>query len=304
VEYDDIAAHFLTPAETPALEPQVPDTSARRLRDSLESIATIGWWSRSASESATEAGLDFFGAYVWGRAAPLGADVPPSVVVSSFGVFEPTMITGVLGAARSKVAHDAILKSRQAGAVAGLAAATPSIDLVAIEATGSRLLAVLLELDGTARPLFSALRALPVPSDPYGALWRAAELVREHRGDGHLAASVAGGLDGAEMNILTELWLGFAFGEYSSTRGFSPIQLTEAAVNLRERGWLNGENMLTISGRQVRDAIELATDVSQRALIDGLGDRLTPVISSARLISSAVLAARAAPSDARKRAAG
>ncbi len=46
-------------------------------------------------------------------------------------------------------------------------------------------------VDGMGRPLFSALRGLPVPDSPHGRLWRAAELVREHRGDGHLAAVVA-----------------------------------------------------------------------------------------------------------------
>ena len=69
------------------------------------------------------------------------------------------------------------------------------------------LLGALDGLDGVGRPLFSALRQLPVPIDPFGRAWRASELVREHRGDGDLAASVAAGLDMVTMNVLTELWL-------------------------------------------------------------------------------------------------
>ena len=282
----------------------MPNTPARRLRDSLESIATVGWWSRSASESAAEAGLDFFSAYVWGRAAALGSDVSPSVVESCFGVFESGMIGGVLVAARSTVSHEAILVARQTGAVTGLAASTGSIDPLVIETVGSRLLEGLSEIDGTGRPLFSGLRALPVPSDPHGRLWRGAELVREHRGDGHLAACVAAGLNAPEMNILTELWLGFPFGEYSRTRGFSGNRLAEASVSLQNRGWLKEENTLTTAGRTARAAIELATDESQQALIEELGDEVGPVISSATSIGSAILAARAAPADPRKRAAG
>ena len=304
MDYDDIAAHFLTPTGTPQPEPQLPDTPARRLRDAVESIATIGWWSRPASESASELGLDFFGAYVWGRAASLGADVSPSVVISSFGVFEPTTIEDVLTAARSKASHEDVLAARQSGAIAGLVAATHTVDDTVVETLGSRLLAALAELDGTARPLFSALRALPVPTDPYGTLWRAAELVREHRGDGHLAACVAAGLDAIDMNILTELWLGYPFGEYSATRGFSPTQLSAAAAHLRERGWLNTDDSLTGEGRKLRDAIEHGTDTSQRSLIEQLGGNLASVISSGRSITSAVLTACAAPADARKRAAG
>ena len=106
------------------------------------------------------------------------------------------------------------------------------------------------------------------------------------------------------MNILTELWLGYPFGEYSATRGFSPTQLSAAAAHLRERGWLDTRDSLTSEGRELRGLVELATDASQQALIDLLGDGLAPEISSARTISDAVLAARAAPADARKRAAG
>ena len=214
------------------------------------------------------------------------------------------MINSVLSSARSIASHEAILEARESGARAGLVAATGAIDPLVIEALGSRLLTALGELDGTARPLFSGLRALPVPNEPHGALWRAAELVREHRGDGHLAACIAAGLDAAEMNILTELWLGYPFGEYSSTRGFSPDRLTEASVRLRELGWLNAENSLTAAGRNVREAIELATDTTQRALIEALDDDLAWLISTATLIGAAVLAAHAAPADARKRAAG
>jgi hypothetical protein len=304
VEYDDIAAYFLTPTGIPVPEPLVPDSLARRLRDSMEPIATIAWWSRSASELATEEGLDFFSAYVWGRAASLGADVAPSVVASCFGVFESGTIEGVLAGARSKVSQEAILATRQTGAAAGLAASIGSVDLPAIEALGSRLLTALSGIDESARPLFSGLRGLPVPTDPHGAMWRAAELVREHRGDGHLAACVAAGLSPIEMNVLTELWLGYQLGEYSSTRGFTKDRLAEAARGLHDRGWLTVARSLSAEGRRVREAIELATDVSQQELIRSLGNDAEWIISSATLISSEILASHAAPADARKRAAG
>jgi hypothetical protein len=304
MEYDDLADYFLVPAATPIPAPAVPVTPARRLRDSLEPIATIGWWSRAASESAGALGLDFFSAYVWGRAASLGADVAPAVVVSAFGVFEPGMIEGVLTAARSTTSWSAILEARQAGGGGGLAAATGAIDGSEIEALSHRLLAGLGGLDGAARPLFSGLRSLPVPSDPHGRLWRAAELVREHRGDGHLAACLATGLDAAEMNVLTELWLGFPLGEYSATRGFPTARLEGAAASLQQRGWLDARPALTPYGRTAREAIEQATDASQAGLVAALGDDLDAVISSATAVTTAVLDAHAAPADARKRAAG
>jgi len=142
-----------------------------------------------------------------------------------------------------------------------------------------------------------------VPDGPYGRAWRVAELVREHRGDGHLAASVAAGLDAVTMNVLTELWLGYPPGEYSATRGFSPDRIEASVAGLRQRGWL-GDDGLTAAGRSARDAIEAATDRSQDALILALGDSIDTVITAASAIGSAVVAARAAPADPRKRAAG
>ena len=56
--YDDIAAIFLAPLDEPIPEPDVTATPARRLRDSLEPIATQGWWSRAAGEQLTELGID------------------------------------------------------------------------------------------------------------------------------------------------------------------------------------------------------------------------------------------------------
>ena len=84
--------------------------------------------------------------------------------------------------------------------------------------------------DAAGRPLFAGLARQPWPEDPYGRLWRACDLLREHRGDGHIAASIAAGLDPVAMNVLTELWVGMPFGTYSATRGWSADQLATAAA--------------------------------------------------------------------------
>lgn len=304
MDYDDIAAHYLVPPTDPIPAPELPISAARRLRDAIEPIATIGWWSRSASDEATAIGLDFFGGYVWGRAAAMGADVSPAVVVSAFGVFDSSLLTAVLTAAKATASSEDVLAHREAGAAAGLAAAASDIDAAVIESLGGRLSEALSDLDGAGRPLFSALRALPSPSDVYGRLWRAAEMVREHRGDGHLAACIAAGLDAVEMNILTELWLDYPLGEYSASRGFSPELIAEAAERLQSRGWMGENGALTADGKGVRESIEEATDRSQQALVDELGDDLEDLVALADTVGAAVLEANAAPADPRKRAAG
>lgn len=303
MDYDAIASIFLLPTADEIAPPSVPDSPARRLRDATEAIATIGWWSRSAADAVTALGHGFFDGYVWGRAASLGADVDQSVVISAFGVFNAALLGPVFVQARAISDRDTILAAREAGATEGLRQATVGIPLATIESCASMLLDALAPLEPGPRPLFGALQALPIPTDPYGRLWRAAELVREHRGDGHLAACVAAGLDMAEMNVLTEVWLGYRVGQYSSTRGFDASQLANAVGALESRGWMSNGH-LTAPGQVARDAIEAATDLAQHQLIRALGKNLEALCSQLDAVTAAVLAAHATPADPRKRAAG
>jgi hypothetical protein len=299
LSYDDIAEVYLAPLAEPIPAPVVGDSPARRLRDALEPIATQGWWSRAASDRLSALGLGFFDAYVWGRAASLGSPAP-AVVVATFGVFEPGLLSAVYSQGVAAAGRDDVLAARTAGATESMAALVSEAEAAAI---ADPLLAALAGLDGAARPLFSALRALPVPETAAGRLWRAAELVREHRGDGHLAAATVAGFDAASLNVFTELWLGYGFGEYSGTRGFGAEQLGAALAWLEDRGWVAGSS-LTPAGVGARLALEAATDASQAALVAALGDGLEDLIAAAEVVSERVLAAGAFPSDPRKRAGG
>jgi hypothetical protein len=297
--YDDIVSIFMATPETPFPEPVLPTTPARRLRDALEPIATQGWWSRPAGERVAALGLGFFDGYVWGRAAALGAPGAP-LVVATFGVFDPTMLGAVYEQAITVASRDDVLAARADGAAEAVASVV-SGDAAA--AVADPLLAALAVLDGMGRPLFSALRGLPLPGSPHGRLWRAAELVREHRGDGHLAAVVAAGVDRLSINVITELWVGYGVGEYSFTRGLDAEKLAATVASLEARG-LVADGALTPAGRTLRDGLEDATDVSQRQLIEALGDGIDPIIEATEAVSAAILAAKGFPTDPRKRAAG
>ncbi len=306
MDYDAIATYFLTPTGDPVHLPDVPTTPARRLRDSLEAIATVGWWSREAAAGATALGHGFFDGYVWGRAAALGADVAPAVVVSAFGAFNSALLAPVYSQAKTVSSAEAVLAARQSGAAGGLRAATKDVATDLVSSLAEMLLPAMLATSAGSRPLFAALQSLPVPDDPYGRLWRAAELFREHRGDGHLAACSVQGLGVAEMNVLTEVWLGYPVGEYSSTRGFSGDDLKAAVATLRSRGWLDDSSALTTKGRTARELIESMTDQSQDELVRLLGtaEDVERIIDDAEQVTRAILDHRAAPADPRKRYAG
>ena len=297
--YDDIVAAFIEPPAEAIPSPVLPNSSARRLRDALEPIATQGWWSRQAAERVSGLGPGFFDGYVWGRAAALG-EPSAATVVATFGVFDPAMLSAVYLHGSAQCSRDDILAARELGASESLAAV---VDAESAEAIAAPLLAAIDQLDALGRPLFSGLRSLPTPPTPHGRLWRAAELVREHRGDGHLGACVATGLDRIVINVLTEIWLGYAQGEYSASRGCSPADVDGAVQRLERRGW-TVDGSLTVEGRRVRDGVEAATDSSQDTLVAALGERLDEVVAGAAIVSAALLAARSFPHDPRKRAAG
>ncbi len=297
--YDDIAAHYFSDAGALMPAPALPDSPSRRLRDALEPIATQGWWSRPVADNMGALHLDFFGAYVWGRAASLGMP-SASCVVSAFGVFEPTFISNIYMATRDQVSRDDILTARADGASHAMTLVCSVDEATAITTALRRAME---SVDGCARPLFSGLRELEMPTTPQGQLWRLAEMFREHRGDGHLAACIAHGLSAIEMNIVTELWLGYELGEYSATRGFSKDALTDAMTSLQERGVVDGSH-LTSFGHSLRSQIEDATDRTQDEIMTSLGTLLEDIITAANEISFRIINYPSFPSDPRKRAAG
>jgi hypothetical protein len=215
-------------------------------------------------------------------------------------VFHPGLIAAVYEAGAASAGRDDILAARAAGGAASVGSVASDDECAPL---AESLLDALGGLDALGRPLFAALRSLPLPTSPSGRLWRAAELVREHRGDSHLAALVGAGLDAVEANVLTERWLGFGLGEYSATRGFGPDDLEAAVERLEARGWMRGHE-LTDAGRRARLGVEAATDAGQSALIDALGSRLDEVVEGTAEISARLIAAGSFPADPRKRAGG
>ena len=305
MDYAAAVEIFYAPAPADVATPGVvaSGTPARRLRDALEPIAMHDVWSASVNAAMAERGLDFFPAYVVGRAAPMG-EVTGAVVAATFGVFEPSVIAGMWDEGRAKLSPQEMvaLRDRVAGeslrATIGSAASEEAVVAVA-EVLERAIDAV----DGTGRVLFSALRAQPRLTDPYARLWRAADAVREHRGDSHIAASVVAGLDPVRMGVLSEVWVGYPVGEYSGTRAWPEEAHAAAVARLEADGHL-ADGKITPEGTAFRDAIEAATDVAQDDLLAAVGDDLASVVEQCNAWSQLCVEGSAFPPDIRKRAAG
>ena len=111
------------------------------------------------------------------------------------------------------------------------------------------------------RPLYAGHAELPWPDDPIVALWHAITLLREYRGDGHIAALVANGLSGLEA-LITHAATGIGFdADYARRlRGWSHDEWNAASEGLIARGLLDDAGELTAAGTELRSTIEDLTD--------------------------------------------
>lgn len=257
-------------------------------------------WSPSTQGALAEHGLDFLQAYVCGRGAVLG-DTPSAVVAATFAVFEPGLIDTAWSARPSGLAR--MIRARDSAASASLRAVLGDDDEAEVARVAGLLEEACASLDETGRTLFAALRAQPRHIDAYGRLWRAADVVREHRGDSHVAACVAAGLDPVRMNVLTELWVGYPLGEYSDTRGWPRARRDAAVAQLAADG-LVVDGALTPAGQAFREGLESATDTAQAELVAALGSDVEDVITCLDAWSARCIEAGEFPADPRKRAAG
>jgi hypothetical protein len=301
MDYDDAVATFASPrpAGTPLPEVVGAGGPARRLRDACEPLAMHALWNRRTNDCLAALGLDFLTGYVWGRAASLGEPSPP-VVAAVFAWFEPGLLAGLYQTARTAVRRERLLAVRDASTAASLAEVLAGDDPAEV----ADLLADAVEgADGTGRPLFSGLRGRGRPGHPYQRLWWACDLVREHRGDSHVAVANAAGLGPVEMNVLTECWIGMPLLSYTATRGWPEAAMSAAVDGLEARGWLR-DGALTEAGRAVRAGIEDRTDAAEQAIAAALGGRLDEVVARLDGWSERCIAAGAFPADILKRAAG
>ncbi len=208
--------------------------------------------------------------YFAARSAPLGM-VPTEVVTAIFYNFAPERVAKALPAAWEIAGPEAALRARHDSAVAALR--RYGID-------GNENVAVAGELAGKAargapvdgRPLFAANLALPWPDDPLAALWHATTLLREQRGDAHVAVLAAAGVSGRESNVLHAAAGGVPRDYIARTRDYDEASWQHHEQRLAERGLLNDDGSLTAAGRELKDHIETTTDTLGLSALEALSD--------------------------------
>lgn len=229
---------------------------ARRLWATLEPLHGVVYFTPDVRDAGKAVGLrGYWDTYFAFRAAPLGAVSAPAVI-GLFAGFEPSMVARSLPSAWSRASVESCLAARSAVAALALRGIGVSDDACAAAVS----LLSPLALAATGRPLGTANAALPLPEDPVEALWQLATTVREHRGDGHVAALVNAGLSGLDAIHLQLPVNGFDFEAMRQARGWSPEQWAAGRMSVVDRGLLSADG-LTEDGAALLASVEEATDV-------------------------------------------
>ncbi|KAB2810827.1 MarR family transcriptional regulator [Pimelobacter simplex] len=249
-----------------------PEPTARRMFDLTEPIALVNFFADEPNEAMAELGFrNYWDGYFAGRSAPLGM-VPAEVVHAAFYNFAEGEAARHVPKVWRTTTPEAAHAARERGCVAGLRrilgdlVATPGL------ARAAELLAqAAVSAPTEGRVMYAGLRSLPVPDEPVARLWHAANLVREHRGDGHIAALVSERVGGLEAHVLSALDLGIHPPEsFGRIHHLPPALLAEVMGGLRERGLVDAEGHFTPAGRAVKDRVEALTDVLAAAPYEGL----------------------------------
>jgi hypothetical protein len=251
---------------------QHPEPVARRMYELIEPICLVNFFSDEPNEAMAELGLrTYWDGYFAGRAAPLGR-VPAEVVDAAFYNFAEGEVARHVPQVWDTVTPEAAHAARERGCVAALRRILGDLAGTAELARAAELLATAAVAAPTqGRVMYAGLRALPVPEEPVARLWHAATMLREHRGDGHVAALVSERIGGTEAHVLSALDQGIHPPEsFGRIHHLPKARLAAVMAGLRDRGLVDADGRFTEAGRAAKDRIEVLTDALAEAPYDGL----------------------------------
>ena len=226
-----------------------------------EPLHAMIYFVPEAAERFEALGIPAAAGYFASRGGAFGP-VGPGPVVATFYTFRPEVVAEVLPSVWQVATPAAVLAARLDAADAALTRGlgdTIKSPEVAEAAELARRAAESATAYAAGRPLFAAHAALDWPEQPHLVLWHAQGLLREFRGDGHVAALLVAGVTGLQ-SMLLQTAAGQANGSFlRATRGWSREQWAAEAESLRDRGLLAGDE-LTEAGRALRAGVEADTD--------------------------------------------
>jgi hypothetical protein len=203
---------------------------------------------------------NYWDTYFAGRAAPLGL-TPAEVVDALFYNFAPGEVARHIPKVWRTTTPEAAIAARQMGCVKALRRILGNrVDAPAFVGATELLMKAATSAPFEGRPMYAALRAIPVPEDTVGRLFHAASLLREHRGDGHIAALMTEGVGGLEAHVLCALYMDMPAEKFGRIHHLPKAQLAAVIDGMRDRSLIGEEGWLSKQGRDVKERVEALTD--------------------------------------------
>jgi hypothetical protein len=246
---------------------------ARKLSRSLEPYHGIIYFLPEAAEAYARLGVTGRDGYFASRSAPLGA-ATPGVVIATFFNFHPRLIEHAIPSTWDKTTPTAMLEARLEAIDLGLRRLLGDV----VESTEVVRAAELARVASEGctipgRPLYAGHTTIPWPSEPHLELWHAITLIREFRGDGHIACLVTEGLEAVEALITHAASGAVPRSALQTSRAWSDEDWDAGIQRLAARGLVNDDGSLTDSGTALRERIETQTDVLALSAWEALGEK-------------------------------
>jgi hypothetical protein len=234
---------------------------ARRMFELVEPIGVIPYSADEPNEAMFALGFtDYWDTYFAGRAAPLGT-VPAEVVDALFYNFAPGEVARHIPKVWRITTPEAAIAAREIGCVKALRRILGDhVDSSAFARGADLLLEAAISAPFEGRPMYAALRSIPIPDEVVARCFHAASLLREHRGDGHIAALMSEGVGSLEAHVLYALDIGVPAEKFGRIHHLPVAQLAAVIGGVRDRGLIGDDGWLSESGRAVKQRVEALTD--------------------------------------------
>ncbi len=227
----------------------------------IEPIGAIPYAASEPTEAMFALGFtNYWDTYFAGRAAPLGR-VPAEVVDALFYNFAPGEVARHIPNVWDTTTPEQAIAARQTGCVNALRRILGDrLDAPAVARAADLLARAAFSAPVEGRPMYAALRTLQIPAEVAARLFHAASMLREHRGDGHIAALMVEGVGGLESHVLLALNIGIAAEKFGRIHHLPAPQLGAVIDGMRRRGLIGADGWLSEKGRAVKQRVEASTD--------------------------------------------
>lgn len=237
---------------------------ARKTWRTLEPIHAMIYFVPECPEHYRNVGLDSErSGYFASRSAPMG-EASAELVIATFYNYNPATVRAAMDGVWQTVRPEELVDARFVAADAALRRLLGDDVIAGDEMAEAADLARLAALAATdrleGRPLFAGHATLAWPTDPHLVLWHAQTLLREFRGDGHVAALLADGVTGIEALLMHGGTGAVAAGVLQRTRNWDDESWTAASDRLIDRGLLDPDGTLSELGSERRQWVEDRTD--------------------------------------------